>query len=131
MWSPETTKNGAKLKSHTSRNLINNVMVKRIKLFAITIPVVALMSSCAMVKSPITGVWYTEVKAPFAVTSNANSTKVGSAKATSILGAIATGDASIDAAAKSAGITKIHHVDEQAKSILGLYAEYTVFVYGE
>jgi hypothetical protein len=44
---------------------------------------------------------------------------------------IATGDASIDSAAKSAGIKTIHHVDYQSKSILGLYAEFTVIVYGE
>lgn len=90
-----------------------------------------LLSSCAAVKSPLVGVAYTELKAPFAVTSNAASTKVGTAKATSILGIVATGDASIEAAAKSAGITKIHHVDEEVKSILGFYAVYTIVVYGE
>jgi hypothetical protein len=106
-------------------------MLKKIKLFAMTLSVVALMSSCATVKSPLSGILYTDVKAPFAVTSNANSTKVGSSQATSILGIFATGDASIDAAAKSAGITKIHHVDEQSTSILGFFAKYKVFVYGE
>lgn len=90
-----------------------------------------LLSSCAAVKSPLIGVAYTDLKAPFAITSNSASTKVGTAKATSILGIIATGDASIDAAAKSAGITKIHHVDEEVKSILGFYAVYTIVVYGE
>lgn len=90
-----------------------------------------LLSSCATVKSPLSGVWYTDVKAPVAATSNSNSTKVGSAKATSILGIVATGDASIDAAAKSAGITKIHHVDEHSTSILGFFARYKVYVYGE
>ncbi len=51
--------------------------------------------------------------------------------ATSVLGIYASGDASIDAAAKSAGITKIHHVDEQSTNILGFFAKYTVYVYGE
>ena len=90
-----------------------------------------LLSSCAVVKSPLTGVWYTDVKAPVTATSNSNSTRVGSAEATSILGVVATGDASIDAAAKSAGITKIHHVDEHSTSILGIFAKYKVYVYGE
>ena len=90
-----------------------------------------MMSSCAAVKSPLTGVWYTDVKAPLAVTSNANSSKVGSAEASSILGAIATGDASIETAAKSAGITKIHHVDEHSTSVLGIFAKYKIYVYGE
>ncbi len=90
-----------------------------------------LLSSCAVVRAPLTGVIYTDMKAPVTATSNSVSTKVGTAEATSILGIVATGDASIDAAAKSAGITKIHHVDEGAMSILGLYAKYTVYVYGE
>jgi hypothetical protein len=100
------------------------------KIFSVL--VVALMfTSCATVKSPLSGVFYTDVKAPVIATSNSNSTKVGSAEATSILGIVATGDASIEVAAKSAGITKIHHVDEHSTSILGFYATYTVYVYGE
>lgn len=106
-------------------------MFKKIKMFAMTLSAVALMSSCATVKSPLSGIWYTDVKAPVAVTGNSTSTKVGSSEATSILGIVAKGDASIDAAAKSAGITKIHHVDEQSTSILGFFAKYKVFVYGE
>ena len=95
------------------------------------IAAVAFLSSCAMVSSPVLGTIYTDVKAPLAVTSNANSSKVGSAEATSILGIVATGDASIDTAAKSAGITKIHHVDVQSFSVLGIFARFTVYVYGE
>ena len=106
-------------------------MIKKIKAASGLLFVALCMSSCAAVKSPLTGVWYTDVKAPMAVTSNTNSTKVGSAEATSILGVVATGDASIDAAAKSAGITRIHHVDEHATSILGFFAKYKVYVYGE
>ncbi len=106
-------------------------MFKKVKIFALLLSVVALMSSCATVKSPLTGIWYTNVKAPVAVTSNSNSTKVGSSEATSILGIVATGDASIDAAAKSAGITKIQHVDEKATSSLCFFAKYKVFVCGE
>jgi TRL-like protein family len=90
-----------------------------------------MLSSCAMVKAPLSGYIYTDVKAPVTATSNSNASKVGSSQATSILGWFATGDASIDAAAKSAGITKIHHVDEESTNILGLFATYRVFVYGE
>jgi hypothetical protein len=56
---------------------------------------------------------------------------MGSSSATSILGLVTTGDASIDAAAKAGGITKIHHVDFQMKSILFFYMKATVTVYGE
>lgn len=106
-------------------------MLKTLKMLALLLSAVAVLSSCATVKTPLTGIWYTNVNAPVAVTGNSNSTKVGTSEATSILGLIATGDASIDAAAKSAGITKIHHVDEQGTSIFGLFAKYKVFVYGE
>lgn len=92
---------------------------------------VVLLSSCAAVKAPVLGLLYTDVKAPLAATSNSNSSKVGTAEATSILGLVATGDASIEAAAKSAGITKIHHVDEHSTSILGIISTYKVIVYGE
>jgi hypothetical protein len=84
-----------------------------------------------MVKAPLFGSIYTDIKAPFAVTNHSSSSKVGAAKATSILGIVATGDASIETAAKSAGITKIHYVDERVKNILGIYAEYEVVVYGD
>ncbi|PYN11407.1 MAG: protein trl [Candidatus Rokuibacteriota bacterium] len=43
----------------------------------------------------------------------------------------ATGDASISAAAKNGGITRIHHVDHETMNILGFYAKYTTIVYGE
>lgn len=101
------------------------------KLVILTIAIVAMLSSCAMVKSPVSGYVYTDTKAPFAVTENSGSSKVGTAQAKSYLGWVAVGDASIEAAAKSAGITKIHHVDEHVKNYLGFYAVYTVVVYGE
>lgn len=105
--------------------------MKKLILSASVIAAALFMSSCAPVKSPAVGMIYTDVKAPEAVTSNGNSTKVGTAKASAILGLIATGDASIEAAATSAGISKIHHVDYAAKSILGIVASYTIYVYGE
>lgn len=89
-----------------------------------------LLSSCVGIQAPLWGGVYTDVKGPVAATSNSNSSKVGSAQANGFL-FIATGDASIEAAAKSAGITKIHHVDHQSTSILGLFATYKIYVYGE
>ncbi|MCX6171534.1 MAG: TRL-like family protein [Flavobacterium sp.] len=105
--------------------------MKKVKMFLFMAGSSFLISSCAMVKSPLSGYVYTGVKAPVTATSNSNSTKVGTSNATSILGWFAFGDASIDAAAKSAGISKIHHVDEQSTSVLGIFASYKVFVYGE
>ena len=93
----------------------------------------ALLTGCAaMAVSPVTGALFTEVKGPHSATaSDASFSKMGTATCISYLGLIATGDASIETAAKSAGITKIHHVDYQSKNILGLYAEFTIVVYGE
>jgi hypothetical protein len=89
------------------------------------------LTSCAFVRSPLSGVLYGDVKSPVTATGNPGSMKVGTAEATSILGIVATGDASIEAAAKAAGITKIHHVDEHAVNYFIFYAKYTVYVYGE
>lgn len=83
------------------------------------------------VKSPLVGGLYTDVKDGLAVTGNAGSSKVGTAEAKSYLGLVALGDASIQTAAREAGITRIHHVDYQAKSYVGLYTIYTVIVYGD
>ena len=57
--------------------------------------------------------------------------KVGTAKATSILGMVATGDCSIKTAAANGGIKTIKYVDYDAKNILGIYGKYTTTVYGD
>ncbi len=91
-------------------------------------------SSCAaFFGGPVvgSGFIYSDYKAPITATANPVASKVGTAEATSILGLVATGDASIDAAAKKAGISRISHVDFQTYSILGIFAKYTVYVYGE
>ena len=46
------------------------------------------------------------------------------------MGFYAVGDASVETAAKNGGITKIHHVDYETQSILGVIADYTTVVYG-
>lgn len=91
----------------------------------------ATLGGCAAGVSPVTGFWFTDVQGPGAVTANQVSTKTGTATATSILGLVGTGDASIETAARNGGITKIHHVDYQTKSILGIYATFTTVVKGE
>jgi hypothetical protein len=102
-------------------------LVGILSLFAIVF-----MAGCgAYSVSPVTGFLYSDVKGPWSAPSVGNSTKVGRATAQSIFGLIATGDASIETAAKSAGITKIHHVDYESKNLLGIVATWTVVVYGE
>ncbi len=101
-------------------------------LFILVVAISYLTGCVAYSTSPVTGVLYTDVKAPVTATaSDTAAMKSGSATVTSVLGLVATGDASIEAAAKNGGITKIHHVDYSSKSVLGIYAVYTVTVYGE
>ena len=90
----------------------------------------AMLSGCASVY-PIGGI-YTEMKLPVAVTgNNGKSPKVGTAECVSVLSMIATGDCSIEAAKKNGGITKVNHVDWEAKSVLGLFGNYKLIVHGE
>jgi hypothetical protein len=60
-----------------------------------------------------------------------SSAKVGKASNTAILGILLTGDASLDAAMRAGGITKVNHVDQQYKNILGIISTTTTIVYGE
>ena len=89
-------------------------------------------TGCASISTPAgIGAIYTDVKSGEAVTSNSLGKKVGTAKATNILGLVTMGDASIQTAAKSAGIKKISHVDSKKTSIIGIFGTYTVYVYGD
>jgi hypothetical protein len=103
------------------------------KLFIIAaVAATALLSSCAGTGTVCgMGGIYTDVKEGVTATSNSVGTKVGTASATNILGIIATGDASISTAASNGGVKKISHIDAHKKSILGIFATYEVFVYGE
>ncbi|MDE5843288.1 MAG: TRL-like family protein [Muribaculaceae bacterium] len=65
------------------------------------------------------------------VTSNELGNKVGTASSIGVLGLVSVGNASIQNAANSAGIKKVSHVDSKKTSVLGLFASYKVFVYGE
>jgi len=88
-----------------------------------------LIAGCAGVLP--NGIFYTEVKLPAAAGSGEISyTKIGISKATSFLGLIATGDASIKAAVENGKIDKIKYVDYSVKNTFG-FGEYTTTVYGD
>lgn len=81
--------------------------------------VAVLMSACALTL-------------PVGATSNAVGSKVGTAKATGYLGVLFfNADASIQAAAKNGGITKISTVDLKQTSILGIIVTYETIVTGD
>jgi hypothetical protein len=74
----------------------------------------------------------TGVKLPvIAMANGGQATKVGTSTCTSVLTLFAWGDASIDAAMKNRGITKVHHVDWDVSNVLGIIGTYKVTVYGE
>ncbi len=98
----------------------------------VTVSVLAMiMAGCAMSTSPVTGTVFSNVKAPVTATGYTRYHKVGTASAHSILGIVALGDASIQAAMENGGINSVHHADYQSTSFLGLYARYKVIVYGD
>jgi hypothetical protein len=104
--------------------------MKRMALVTLVLFVSVLLAGCAT-PYPM-GALYTEIKAPVASGNGGLSySKVGVAKCTSILGLVATGDASIKVAAANGGIKTIKYVDYDAKNILGIYGEYTTTVYGD
>ncbi|HET8730111.1 MAG TPA: TRL-like family protein [Moraxellaceae bacterium] len=90
----------------------------------------SLLGGCAFVASPTTGFLYTKVQGPITVGNGTNTSKTGQACATNILGLIATGDASVDAAKKAGGIVTVSSVDHDSTSILGLYGTFCTVVKG-
>lgn len=100
------------------------------RLLAVSTLAIAL-SGCAVANAPVNGLLYSHVTGPIAVTGSADKpTKVGRSTARSFFGLYATGNASIEEAAKNGGITKIHHVDHETQVILGVVADFTTVVYG-
>ncbi|MBP5160630.1 MAG: TRL-like family protein [Alphaproteobacteria bacterium] len=84
---------------------------------------------------PSQGIMFTEYKAPLQLEYNNNTDlgrKVGTGSATSILGLVAFGDCSVQAAAKDGGIKTIKHTDYEYTNVLfGFFTKTTVYVYGD
>jgi hypothetical protein len=57
--------------------------------------------------------------------------KVGKSSTTSILGLFAWGDASIAAAARDGGITRVRHADYEFLNVIGIYMSFTTVVRGD
>ncbi len=103
-------------------------MTLRIALAALALVMVVCLSGCMSVASPAIGILYTDVRGPLGGTSMGS--KEGKACAESFLGLIARGDASIEAAAKAGGITKITMVNHHTENIFGLMGKYCTVVRG-
>lgn len=93
--------------------------------------IMGLCSGCAAsANAPVTGGLYLGAKGATNATSNDVGAKTGESCATSYLGIIGLGDASIAAAAKAGGVSKISSVDSDNMAILGLYAKNCTVVSG-
>ena len=90
----------------------------------------ALSLTACIVYSPMQGTTFNETKYGNIATDEAMATKEGKACGTSILGAVALGDASIVAAKANGGITKVSSVDHYVKSIMGVWGEWCTIVKG-
>ena len=94
-------------------------MMKQIRTLLGMLVFAAVMSGCALTL-------------PVNATSNTVGSKVGTAKATGYLGVLFFDqDASIMAAARNGGITKISTVDIKSTSVLGIVVTYETIVTGE
>jgi hypothetical protein len=103
-------------------------------LAAVVVGASMLFGGCAMGPNPLTGFFYSDVKYPGwyeGASERGVGSKSGTATATSILGLVATGDASIAAACTQGGIKTINTVDHHYTGILGVYAKWTTMVSGE
>jgi hypothetical protein len=92
---------------------------------------VIMLTACQPVASPLMGVFFNDTKFGYMATPNAAVTKEGKACAQTILGLVATGDASISAAKAAGGVTEVSHVDHTAHSILGVVADFCTIVKGK
>lgn len=81
------------------------------------------------VGAPAMGALYAEYYGPISAGEKVG-TKEGTACIQSILGLIATGDASIKEAARDGGISKIDSVDHYTRNILGILGEFCTIVRG-
>jgi len=91
------------------------------------------MCGCATVATPTPAWLYMDVKFPGAHTPQGAvpGPKTGKAEAQNILGVVATGDASIQAAARDGGITRIATVEHHSTNILMIWAKFTTIVTGD
>lgn len=90
------------------------------------------LGGCANVRGPVPAAlsFYAGPVKPGALDTAAPS-KRGEACAVNFLGAVATGDASIDTAKKNGGITRVASVDQSSTRVLGYYARFCTIVKGE
>lgn len=91
---------------------------------------VLILAGCT---TPQPGLLVTAVSYPHyqACTDGTLGQRTGESSAVTVLGLVAVGDASVERAARSAGITKISTIDHHFLQILGIFSQYKTIVTGE
>jgi hypothetical protein len=95
---------------------------------------VVFLSGCMIAPVvPPTGAVFNKTKAPLDVDFEKSECgpKTGTANTNCILGLIAWGDASAEAAARDGDISTIEHVDYEYMNVLYIYQRYTTIVHGK
>ncbi len=89
------------------------------------------LAACARPPSPMLGILSLDIKAPMHVDDDGKvGPKTGTACIESVLGWVTKGDASLEAAMKQGGITKIDSVDYMGESMLGITGKFCTIVHG-
>jgi hypothetical protein len=103
-------------------------MTKLVLVFAVLLLATPL-TGCLAVATPAMGTLYTDVKGPLDAEGSVSG-KTGESCATSYLGLVATGDASLQAAAAAGGIKNVTAADHHTTNILGLIGTFCTIAYG-
>ncbi len=104
--------------------------MKKIAQLALILAVSLPLAGCMAVASPAIGTLYTNVKGPIDAEGSLGS-KRGEACASSFLSMIATGDASISAAAANGGISNVKTIEHQSTNFLGIVGTFCTIVRGD
>ncbi|MHA6493420.1 TRL-like family protein [Pseudomonas borbori] len=100
-----------------------------LKKIAVAAGLVALLTGCATGLSPVGVGLITDVKGPITATT-AQGNKTGTSCATTIIGLINKGDASIEAAKANGGISTVASADYHTKGFYPFFGETCVSVTG-
>lgn len=103
--------------------------MKKVVISILALVLFAPMIGCAGAASPVTGAIWADVYGPVDA-EGAVGGKKGEACATSYLGFVGVGDASIATAAANGGIKNVTGVDHHTTNMLGLIAKFCTIAYG-
>lgn len=104
--------------------------MKIVKLMSVVI-LSSVIASCAMPRpSSGPGFLFTSVKEGVFADNNVSGSKTGEACNSNVLGIVVSGDQSIEAAKRYAGVKNISTIDRSYFGVLGLYAQACTIVKG-